>query len=242
MLGCYPRFGRVLELGCGSGVASLHLTDYADEVEATEVDFGKVVVKDTPRVRFSQMDAQDMSRFADASFDLVFSSNVMEHISAIERCLAESRRVVRPGGYVVLTVPTNTWKAFSLALHYPAALAALPGRALRQGSSGPQRRNALTQVSRAATRRRGFIPRPHGVASTHLDEVRRWQSGRWKRLFAEAGFEVVRTVRLPFYYGHGRRFTILLWLGNAAGLSACTGYVLAPSSDRCCGRPEPCKV
>jgi len=43
--------------------------------------------------------------FADGSFDVVFLSNVLEHISAPQLFLAESYRVLRPGGMIIGTVP-----------------------------------------------------------------------------------------------------------------------------------------
>jgi len=43
--------------------------------------------------------------FAAASFDAVLCSQVLEHVFAPEEFLAEIRRVLRPGGRLVLTVP-----------------------------------------------------------------------------------------------------------------------------------------
>lgn len=49
----------------------------------------------------------DMSSVPDASCDAIFSSHNIEHLYAHEvpAALAEFRRVLRPGGYVVLTCP-----------------------------------------------------------------------------------------------------------------------------------------
>jgi SAM-dependent methyltransferase len=49
--------------------------------------------------------------FADATFDLVFSSNVLEHVADPERFLRESIRVAKPGGhvYVSSTVWFSPW-------------------------------------------------------------------------------------------------------------------------------------
>jgi len=52
-------------------------------------------------------DATDLGRFADGEFDAVFASNFLEHLEreAIDRCLAEIRRVLRPGGRLLLVQP-----------------------------------------------------------------------------------------------------------------------------------------
>jgi ubiquinone/menaquinone biosynthesis C-methylase UbiE len=43
--------------------------------------------------------------FPDESFDLVYSSNVLEHVQDPARVLAESVRVLKPGGYLFFTYP-----------------------------------------------------------------------------------------------------------------------------------------
>lgn len=48
--------------------------------------------------------------FADDAFDLVYSSNVLEHVADPRRVLDESLRVLRPGGYLHVVVPNyGSW-------------------------------------------------------------------------------------------------------------------------------------
>lgn len=49
-------------------------------------------------------DLMDLS-YADASFDLVITSDTLEHVPDIDRALAEIRRVLKPGAAHVFTVP-----------------------------------------------------------------------------------------------------------------------------------------
>lgn len=44
--------------------------------------------------------------FADGTFDIVYSVDVLEHVGDIEKCLTEAIRVAKPGGVVVMDVPT----------------------------------------------------------------------------------------------------------------------------------------
>jgi hypothetical protein len=50
---------------------------------------------------------EDMCRltYADATFDLVLSSDTLEHVHDFRAALAETRRVLRPGGRHIFTVP-----------------------------------------------------------------------------------------------------------------------------------------
>jgi Methyltransferase domain len=43
--------------------------------------------------------------FGDASLATIVSNDVFEHVPDIDRCLAESRRVLRPGGRLLFTIP-----------------------------------------------------------------------------------------------------------------------------------------
>ncbi|MCB1500217.1 MAG: class I SAM-dependent methyltransferase [Bauldia sp.] len=50
---------------------------------------------------------QDLERmtFADASFDLIITSDVMEHVFDVDAVIAETARVLRPGGAHIFSVP-----------------------------------------------------------------------------------------------------------------------------------------
>lgn len=51
-------------------------------------------------------DAQERLPFDDASFDIVVSEQLLEHLVHPERTIAEIGRVLRPGGLTVIGVPT----------------------------------------------------------------------------------------------------------------------------------------
>lgn len=47
--------------------------------------------------------------FRSASFDTVLCTEVLEHVPEPEACVAELSRVLRPGGYLILTTPFFYW-------------------------------------------------------------------------------------------------------------------------------------
>jgi SAM-dependent methyltransferase len=55
-------------------------------------------------VAFEQGDAADLSRFAAASFDAVFSAYALHYVPAIEQCLAGVSRALAPGGLFVFSL------------------------------------------------------------------------------------------------------------------------------------------
>ncbi len=76
-------------------VRSLTLSEYLPDVPAGTVR-GGVRSEDVQRLSF-----------ADASFDLVTHTEVLEHVPDDRRALAELQRVLRPGGLMLFTVPLH---------------------------------------------------------------------------------------------------------------------------------------
>lgn len=101
---------RILELGCSAGAASAAYADRFPEAEVHALDIGAGMLRYAHAraealgvgVHFHQMDAADL-KFADGSFDLVVSHNMLHEIGAEKRvrAMAEAFRVVRPGGIVI---------------------------------------------------------------------------------------------------------------------------------------------
>lgn len=94
----------VLELGAG-------WCDFANNVRAARVvamDIDATVTKAAgPHVEPVVGDCTDLSAFADGSFDVVFASNLLEHLHRDQATalLAEAHRVLRPAGRLILVQP-----------------------------------------------------------------------------------------------------------------------------------------
>ncbi len=108
----FPDFrpGRILDLGCSAGGASVAYAASFPEAEIHAVDAGPGILRYAHaraealgvRVHFHQMDVRRLG-FPDRSFDLVVSHNLMHEISkpTMQRLFAESHRLLRPGGITV---------------------------------------------------------------------------------------------------------------------------------------------
>ncbi|MBI3721589.1 MAG: class I SAM-dependent methyltransferase, partial [Fimbriimonas ginsengisoli] len=92
-----PRKGRprVLDAGCGTGV---NLADYAAFARPTGVEFDPFAASLSARRSSGPVAVGDLCRlpFRDASFDVVISTDVIEHIADDVAALREMCRVLEP--------------------------------------------------------------------------------------------------------------------------------------------------
>ncbi|HYM29496.1 MAG TPA: class I SAM-dependent methyltransferase [Steroidobacteraceae bacterium] len=95
----------VLEIGCGSGRFTALLLEHVDwGVDLNPREVALCSRRNGMYGRVAAMDARAMD-FADGAFATVFANCVIEHIPDLPRLLAECRRVLRPGGALIATVP-----------------------------------------------------------------------------------------------------------------------------------------
>jgi SAM-dependent methyltransferase len=103
-------FSQVLEIGGGrSGLTRL----LYPSARVTNLDVDPLLA-DAPcnrqdGVRFVCGDATRLD-FEDGSFDAITMFDVLEHIPDHQRASAEARRVVKPGGHLLVSVPNEHWR------------------------------------------------------------------------------------------------------------------------------------
>ena len=106
---------KVLEIGSGTGIQAKMLTDLGCEVIAIDIhdsNYSKDRVFDI--VDYNGKDIP----FPDDYFDIVFSSNVLEHISNIDDFHCEMQRVVRASGYSIHVLPSGVWRFWTNFTYY----------------------------------------------------------------------------------------------------------------------------
>lgn len=173
---------RVLDVGCGLGMYTSAFQRYTPHVFGVEIE--------ADRAREARERAQGVTRsvgealpFTDDAFDVVFSHEVLEHVSDDRWCAREMVRVTRPGGRIVIFVPNRlyffethgiywrgeyhfgnkplvNWLPNSLRNRLAPHVRAYTGRGLRQLFDGePVRVIAHTQVYPGYDNIVGRLPR-----------------------------------------------------------------------------------
>lgn len=119
------KFKMALELGAGNGGQSIHILKHCEKLICTDLDEKSYDWLDTgilnrtgpENVEYKICDAQDLSQFEDNTFDLIFSSNMLEHIPDVRKCLRECKRVLKDDGVMLHTMPSRHWKFFQSVLN-----------------------------------------------------------------------------------------------------------------------------
>ena len=98
---------RVLDLGCGAGRFVAALRDAGADAVGVEVaeaalERARAVA---PGADLRLLEPDGSIPLDHGSVDLVWCSEVLEHVADVAHLLQEARRVLRPGGRILVTVP-----------------------------------------------------------------------------------------------------------------------------------------
>lgn len=105
---------RIIDIGAGTGRYSVALAAEGYDVTAVElVKYNLGILKQKgANVKAYQGNALKLRRFADDSFDLALLFGPMYHLHTDEehvQALSEAKRVVRPGGYILVAYVMNDY-------------------------------------------------------------------------------------------------------------------------------------
>lgn len=102
--GVTDRRPRILDVGCGTGANLLMLSKYGD-AEGVDVSEDALAFCRERGLDKVKLGAGEELPYEDGTFDLVTAFDVVEHMDDDLAGLREMRRVLRPGGRVLLFVP-----------------------------------------------------------------------------------------------------------------------------------------
>jgi SAM-dependent methyltransferase len=124
----------VLDFGCGDGTVVRLLADagfdaYGVDIRWPGADYGDLEHDpQAPPGRLRYYDEGGPLPFADASFDVIISNQVLEHVVPLERTVAELERVARPGAVMYHHFPSQrVWREGHIGIPFAHRFA--PGRA-----------------------------------------------------------------------------------------------------------------
>lgn len=103
------KFAMALNLGAGEGDYDPMISPFTDQLiscdlNQADVAFARSANAQLPNVTYQVENALALS-FPDNHFDLIVSVEVIEHVGQPEQMLSEIKRVLKPGGVLIMTFP-----------------------------------------------------------------------------------------------------------------------------------------
>ncbi|HVR60875.1 MAG TPA: class I SAM-dependent methyltransferase, partial [Polyangia bacterium] len=196
---------RILEIGAGTGRQALDLAARGFSVDAIEIQASNYA--GDRLFPITEYDGRHIP-FPDATFDIVFSSNVLEHVTDLPQLHAEIRRTLRRGGYCVHVLPTHAWRFWTTLSAFPVGFqkaARLSLSLARRARSLPRKIVGLLAAPFVAL---GYIFGPfvqgrHGERGNVFSELWLFHPRWWRANFRANGFEIIADEPIGlFYTGH----------------------------------------
>jgi SAM-dependent methyltransferase len=218
-----------LELGAGDGFQSRLLTRYVSRLISTDYNPNIMKNKGNELIEFHICDAEEVDKvFSKRQFDLVFSSNLLEHLPNPDRTLKGIYEVLKDEGITIHVMPNPFWKLCHLLLHIPNMCVIALERITEKGGFsnilkkikgaannleldeqiGNLGNNPKTQRAPRSFLYRLLVPEPHGVSKNNVEEFYAFSKNRWKKEFEKANLELVKIIKGPVGgYGFGLDLT-----------------------------------
>ncbi len=109
----YTAEKDILDLGCHTGYGTRIIRASGARVTGVDVSPAAIDIArqkySSAGIEFLRLDGRSLP-FADCSFDIVTSFKVIEHLTDHRQFFAEIRRVLRPGGRIILTTPNASMR------------------------------------------------------------------------------------------------------------------------------------
>ena len=186
---------KILEIGGGTGYQAKMLTEMGYSV----------VSIDMPSSSYSEHKCYDVIDydghhipFADKSFDIVFSSNVLEHVPHLDEFEAEIKRVLKDDGFALHIMPTPAWRFFTTITHYLESVKycfRIFGSFLIKKATVAQTTNNLTHHIK-----NHILIRRHGERGCLCTEMVYFSAYWWKKHFVKNGFQIVKVAPMGLIY------------------------------------------
>jgi SAM-dependent methyltransferase len=186
-----PKGAHVLDIGAGTGWQAKIVADADYSVEAIDKTTSSYV-----RDRVFPITDYDGHRipFPDDTFDVVYSSNVLEHVAHVDAFQGEIRRVLKPDGVAIHVVPSATWRFWSNPAHYCYIAKRVVERLLGTDQGATEQTDFAPQNCAGKSLRsmvkRALIPQKNGEAGNVLTEIYHFSRWRWRGLFRRTGWAI----------------------------------------------------
>jgi len=226
---------RILEIGAGTGEQALELKKRGFEITAIETAHSNYA--NDRLFPIIEYDGRHIP-IPNGSIDVVFSSNVLEHVADLGLMHSEILRVLKPDGFCIHVLPTHGWRFWTSLTSYPDAFVHIFRFLKKQffhSSRDAEAFRAWYSCMRYVAGR--FTFRRHGERGNVVSEMWLFHPRWWRQNFYENGFTVIHDEPIGLFYTGNMLFGPNLNLGMRRHLatvlgSACHLFKIVPTVRR----------
>ena len=257
---CSPNtFEEGLELGAGDGFQSTLLQKYISRLICTDLNSDRLIKNDIDKIQYLTCDAEEVDKyFSEKRFDIIFSSNLFEHLPNPDKCLKGIHKILKEQGVIIHIMPNPFWKLCQIIMFYPNLLSTMHRHMKVAGGM----RGFLEQIHKKifdikagknnkakvernmgnnpkSTRRKyGYLRTmlwltPHGAYNSNIEELCRFRKSRWIKEINSAGFRTLKVLKGPVSSGYGFGFDRLRGILERIGITSEYIYVAEKKDTPC---------
>lgn len=210
-----PGRNIILEIGAGTGCQTKKLSENGYMVEAIDIeDSNYSESRIWPILNY---DGEHIP-FPDSHFDIVFSSNVLEHITHLRRFSDEIKRVLKLDGIAIHIVPSGSWRFWTNVAHYVFIFKTIMDIIYNKISSKRECQICnsveirMNRSSKIGLLKKAIFPFRHGEVGTAISEIRYFSRRQWCAIFKRSEWEVKK------YFPNRLFYTGYMILGSAVSI------------------------
>ncbi len=190
----FEKGSKLLEIGGGNGYQAKKFNDLGYDIKS--IDVSDSMYK--PHLLFEVTEYNgEIIPFADDSFDIVYSSNTLEHVKQLTTLQSEIKRVLKPNGKVIHILPTTTWRFYTSITFLIEGFIVIAKLLLALILLKNTKSN-ISRISQAFNYYTSITP--HGEYKNSIVELYYFSSINWSRVFHKAGFKNLKIYSNNLFY------------------------------------------
>jgi SAM-dependent methyltransferase len=233
-------FHTGLEIGAGDGIQSTLLTKYISKLISTDINPNRLTRESTESIDYRICDAEEIAEIFDKQkFDIVFSSNLLEHLPNSQKAIKDICRVLKDDGITINIMPSPFFAFCLISLYIPNQVVRIVERITEKGGTkwfihkvrgfkedaAVEQSSAFDNNPKTMPQKRPFIrklliPPPHGISQSIAKELFMFRQRRWIREFERADFSIEKIIKGPVSSGYGFGWDSLSKLAEMFGLTS----------------------
>jgi len=191
-----PKTAKILEIGSGAGWQASRLSSKGYDVIGIDIEQVSELSYNYKNERIHEVIIYDgyTIPFDNETFDVIFTSSVLEHIPHLKEFQQEMRRVLKNSGICIHLVPSPAWRFWSIVTYY---LVRFRNFFIKQPKIDQAMTRAVGEVPPLWKR---FIIRRHGERGNVLTEFYLYSRSTWKSLFLSTGWKIRKATSGNFFF------------------------------------------